>query len=62
VRFAEALKHATEAGTAALKVRFGSIAGAITSLAGQQDLLEYARGYDALISGRTEDKVISYRL
>jgi hypothetical protein len=64
-RFAWALKHATDAeagDTAKLKVRFGSIAAAITiPLSGDQDLLEYARGYDALVSGRTDESAEIFR-
>jgi GNAT superfamily N-acetyltransferase len=56
-RLAEALKRATEKALVGqgLLARFGPVASAITiPLAGQQDLLEYARGFDALVSGNLE--------
>jgi tetratricopeptide (TPR) repeat protein len=58
-RFADALDHATKGEALEpdpVRIRFGGIAAALAlPLSGQPELLDYARGYDALVSSHAEE-------
>jgi hypothetical protein len=64
-RFAEALDHATKGqalDTDPVRIRFGGIAAALAlPLSGQPELLDYARGYDALVSNNTEEALSIFK-